>query len=380
MFGIGGLCKAYGSLVSKRHHHHHDNKHPSPNQPNPDQSDHKFKSTFKDLNDQSNERRATNGVDDHFRSNGEGMQGGDDPGSPNHRVNNYFTSSPCPSPLSRSSSPNNLSRNSSLSRSTSRRSRTPTPVVAAGRLLKSISRKNGNRTASPEGGSLSRSSSRNDSTTTVPAGGGGSLSRSVSNRKILTPIMYSNSTGLIKPPAIEKNLECTLEEFCFGSVKKIMITRDVITSNGQTVKEDEEMLTIKVKPGWKKGTKITFEGMGNETPGTDPADIIFVIGEKRHPLFRREGDDLELGVEIPLVKALTGCNISVPLLGGEKMNLMMDDIIQPGYEKIIAGQGMPKPNEEGNRGNLIIKFLVQFPTELTDEQRANVLQILQDSC
>lgn len=140
------------------------------------------------------------------------------------------------------------------------------------------------------------------------------------------------------------------------------------------------MLTIKVKPGWRKGTKITFEGMGNETPGTHPADITFVIAEKQHPLFTREGDDLELVIELPLVKALTGCTLSIPLLGGEHMSLTMDDIICPGYQKIIAGQGMPLPKEQGKRGNLVIKFLVEFPQELTDEQRSDVYSILKDSC
>lgn len=140
------------------------------------------------------------------------------------------------------------------------------------------------------------------------------------------------------------------------------------------------MLTIKVKPGWKKGTKVTFEGMGDERPGTYPADITFLIAEKRHPLFRREGDDLELAVEIPLVKALTGCTLSVPILGGEKMTLMIEDIIYPGFEKIIAGQGMSVSKEGGRRGNLKIIFLIEFPTDLTDEQRSDAFSILQNSC
>lgn len=143
---------------------------------------------------------------------------------------------------------------------------------------------------------------------------------------------------------------------------------------------EEEVLTIKVKPGWTKGTKITFEGKGNERPGTSQGDVIFVIAEKKHPLFRRDGDNLELAVEIPLVKALTGCTISIPLLGGEKMSVTIDDIVCPGYEKIIAGQGMPIPKEKGNRGNLIVTFLVAFPTEIAEEQRSDVMRILQDCC
>lgn len=137
--------------------------------------------------------------------------------------------------------------------------------------------------------------------------------------------------------------------------------------------QEEELLTINVQPGWTKGTKITFEGKGNERPGAYREDIIFIISEKRHQLFRREGDDLELGVEIPLVKALTGCTILVPLLGREHMNLTLDNIIHPGYEKIIPDQGMPISREPGTRGNLKITFLVEFPTELTASQRSERL-------
>ncbi|AES72629.1 DNAJ family B protein, putative [Medicago truncatula] len=33
----------------------------------------------------------------------------------------------------------------------------------------------------------------------------------------------------------------------------------------KSVVQEEELLTINVQPGWKKGTKIKFEGKGNET-------------------------------------------------------------------------------------------------------------------
>ncbi|XP_059435137.1 uncharacterized protein LOC132168078 [Corylus avellana] len=155
-------------------------------------------------------------------------------------------------------------------------------------------------------------------------------------RRSTTPIIFSQSTARRKPPAVEKKLKCTLEELSEGCVKKIMITRDVITNNGIIIQE-EEIVKIKVKPGWREGTKVTFEGKGDEKPGYLPADIIFSIDEKTHPLFRRKGDDLEIGIEIPLVKALTGCSVPVPLLGGEKMTLSFDDIIYPGFRKLMRG-------------------------------------------
>ncbi|CAN6720921.1 unnamed protein product [Malus baccata var. baccata] len=255
------------------------------------------------------------------------------------------------------------------SKSSSRKSRTPSPS-----LKKTKSRKSWPDSAVPSPATPTTPGCTTKSADCTPAHP--FLSKSES-RKSPAPIMFSNSSGMLKPPAIEKQLECTLEELCFGCQKKMKVTRAIVKDTGQLAQEDE-LVTIQVEPGWKKGTKITFEGLGNERRGAYPADIIFVISEKRHPLFRREGDDLELALEIPLVEALTGCIISIPLLGGDQMKLTIDDIIYPGYEKIISGQGMAVSKDEGKRGNLKVTFLVDFPTALTHEQRLDVQTILED--
>ncbi|KAK9214356.1 hypothetical protein WN944_006345 [Citrus x changshan-huyou] len=213
------------------------------------------------------------------------------------------------------------------------------------------------------------------SETTMESTADPSLSRNMSRRG---PIIFSQTTAARrKPPPVERKLTCTLEELCEGSVKKITINREIVSDDGK-IYQEEETLRVKLKPGWKKGTKITFEGKGDRKPGYLPADIVFSIDEKRHPLFRRTGDDLEIGVEIPLVQALTGCSLAVPLLGKEKMNLSFDEIIYPDFEKVIQGQGMPKPKEEGKRGDLRIRFLVEFPTNLSNAQRHEAYTILQD--
>ncbi|KAG2703668.1 hypothetical protein I3760_06G148600 [Carya illinoinensis] len=287
---------------------------------------------------------------------------------------------------------------SSFSRSGSRRrSKTPTPSP------RSSTNNSSRRCTTPQSRSTSSSTRRGSSQTEFPTFSRNasrrsnseteasllenmssletekppSLSRNTSRRSSSTPIIFSQSTAKRKPPPVEKKLHCTLEELCQGCLKMIKITRDAINNDGMIIQE-EEILKIQVKPGWRKGTKVTFEGKGDEKPGYLPADIIFMIDEGRHPLFKREGDDLEIGVEIPLVSALTGCSIPIPLLGGEKMTLSFDDIIYPGYEKIIPGQGMPYLKDQGRRGDLRIKFLVEFPIDLGDEQRAEAYRILQE--
>ncbi|OIV96231.1 hypothetical protein TanjilG_14908 [Lupinus angustifolius] len=195
-----------------------------------------------------------------------------------------------------------------------------------------------------------------------------SLSSNLS-RRATTPIIFSQTTARRKPPEVEKKLFCSLEDLCFGCTKKIKVTRDVIKYPG-VILQEEEILKIEIQPGWRKGTKITFEGKGDEKPGFLPGDIVFVIDEKKHPLYTRNGNNLEIGVEIPLADALTGCSIPIPLLGGKNMTLLLDNIvIYHGYEKVIEGQGMPIPKSKGTRGDLLVKFLIHFPTHLSDEQR-----------
>ncbi|XP_053953129.1 dnaJ protein homolog 1 isoform X1 [Anastrepha ludens] len=64
-------------------------------------------------------------------------------------------------------------------------------------------------------------------------------------------------------PPIEHNLYVSLEEVDKGCVKKMKISRMSIASGQQ--RKEEKVLNITVKPGWKAGTKITFQKEGDQT-------------------------------------------------------------------------------------------------------------------
>lgn len=184
-----------------------------------------------------------------------------------------------------------------------------------------------------------------------------------------------SSAGPHKDPPIESKLKCTLEELYNGAVRKMKISRDVLNGSGKTV-TIQEVLSVEIKPGWKKGTKITFPEKGNEQLGVVAADLVFVIDERPHDLFKREGNDLLLVQKIGLVEALTGFSITIPTLSGKQLNLTFNDIIYPGYEKIIPKEGMPIAKEHGRKGNFRIKFEIRFPSKLSPEQKAGIKRIL----
>lgn len=103
----------------------------------------------------------------------------------------------------------------------------------------------------------------------------------------------------IQDPPVEHDLYVTLEEINSGCVKKMKISRRVMQPDG-TPKKEDKYVSISVKPGWKSGTKVTFQKEGDQTKGQIPSDIVFIIRDKPHPLFRREGSDLRYTARLTL--------------------------------------------------------------------------------
>lgn len=120
---------------------------------------------------------------------------------------------------------------------------------------------------------------------------------------------------------------------------------------------ETEILSIVVKPGWKKGTKITFPDKGNQQPNQLPADLVFVIDEKPHNLYKRDSNDLIVNQRVSLAEALGGTTVNITTLDGRSLSIPVSDIVSPGYELLVAKEGMPIAKEPGNRGNLRLSSL-----------------------
>ncbi|XP_024992251.1 dnaJ homolog subfamily B member 13-like [Cynara cardunculus var. scolymus] len=182
-------------------------------------------------------------------------------------------------------------------------------------------------------------------------------------------------SGTRKDSPIERSLPCTLEELYKGTTKKMKISRDIADISGKTMTV-EEILNINIKPGWKKGTKITFPEKGNEQPNMIPADLVFVIDEKPHTTFTRDGNDLVLTRRISLAEALAGCTVYLTTLDGRNLTIPVNNVIHPEYEEVVPREGMPNSKDPTKRGNLRIKFNIKFPSRLTATQKSKIKELL----
>ncbi|EYU35894.1 hypothetical protein ABFS82_09G033000 [Erythranthe guttata] len=182
-------------------------------------------------------------------------------------------------------------------------------------------------------------------------------------------------SGSRKAAPVENALMCSLEELYSGSTRKMKISRNVIDSHGK-LRVLEEILTIDIKPGWKKGTKITFPEKGNEEPGVIPADLIFVVDEKPHPIYTRDGNDLLVKQEITLLESLTGKTLELTTLDGRNITVPLTEIIKPGHEIAVPNEGMPVSKEPRKKGTLRIQIDVRYPKRLTDSQKYDLRRVL----
>ena len=79
-----------------------------------------------------------------------------------------------------------------------------------------------------------------------------------------------------------------------------------------------------------------------------------------------------------MLEALTGFKLEVKSLEKDKViSVQVDEVIQPGQNKAIPGEGMPIKGRPGHFGNLVVIFDVTFPEHLNMEMK-EYLKILLD--
>lgn len=114
-------------------------------------------------------------------------------------------------------------------------------------------------------------------------------------------------------PPVTHDLRVSLDEVFTGCTKKMKISRKRLNPDGRTTRTEDKILTMEVKKGWKEGTKITFPREGDETPTNIPADVVFVVKDKPHPVYKRDGSDIIYSAKITLREVRWGLILRVSL-------------------------------------------------------------------
>ncbi|NXY79120.1 DJB13 protein, partial [Glareola pratincola] len=190
--------------------------------------------------------------------------------------------------------------------------------------------------------------------------------------ELILPFGGLRGRGAMKQdPPIVRDLYLSLEDLFYGCTKKIKISRRVINEDGQTSTIRDKILTIDVQPGWKQGTRITFEKEGDQGPNVIPADITFIVQEKLHP---RAGHWLKLEEETcpkkPAPKrAWSSAHRGSVRWPHVRLIQPLPLLCSPKYCKVVPGEGMPLFQDPRRKGDLHIYFNICFPKKLTSDKK-----------
>lgn len=129
-----------------------------------------------------------------------------------------------------------------------------------------------------------------------------------------------------------------------------------------------ETILLNIPPGIPNGHKVCIPARGNTIPnsGGRRGNVNLEINVQEHPMFRREGEaDLLVEHRVSLKDALCGFAFEMVHLNGRsyKFNCKPCSITSSANEiKVMPGLGYTE------RGALKIRFSVDLPTSLTQEQ------------
>lgn len=185
---------------------------------------------------------------------------------------------------------------------------------------------------------------------------------------------YEDSPRALEDAVIELNL--SLEELASGLKKKLRINRTIYGANQEQTRKDNSTVTVNIPPGCKSGTQFRFEKAGDVRNGISQ-DVVFVVKEKPHSFYTRKGSDLETVLTLRLDVALCGAKITLPsIITSEPSHVaQIREPISPSFVYTFYGAGMPNP-KTGQRGNIIVKFNIQFPKSISHDQKEHLKPLL----
>jgi DnaJ-class molecular chaperone len=120
-----------------------------------------------------------------------------------------------------------------------------------------------------------------------------------------------------------------------------------------------ETITVTIPQGLPDGARMRLRGQGLPGTGGGPAgDLLLEVNVEPHPVFRRDGDTLELTLPVTLAEAIEGAKVDVPTPWGT-IALRIPPGTSGGRKLRAAGMGVRHAN--GAKGDLIAEVQIMLP-------------------
>ena len=138
------------------------------------------------------------------------------------------------------------------------------------------------------------------------------------------------------------------------------------TCRGKGVLRREEEISIIIPVGIRDGEMIRMTGMGEAVSKGTTGDLYIKINVISHPVFKRDGNDLVMNLNLKLSDALLGTKYPIQTLDGEIEVTIPEGV---SINEILRVRGKGVPTGKNKRGDMLIKLNIKLPSKVSRKSR-----------
>jgi DnaJ-class molecular chaperone len=127
-------------------------------------------------------------------------------------------------------------------------------------------------------------------------------------------------------------------------------------------------IELAIPAGVRDGQTLRLRGKGRPGIGEGPpGDALVEIAVRPHPVFTRDGDDIELELPVSFDEAVLGARVEVPTLTG-RVSMTVPKGASSGHRLRLKGRGIAPAR--GTPGDLYVRLRIVLPARIDAEMEA----------
>lgn len=138
------------------------------------------------------------------------------------------------------------------------------------------------------------------------------------------------------------------------------------TCRGKGVLRREEEVSIVIPAGIRDGEMIRMTGYGEAVSRGVTGDLYVKVNVVPHPVFKRDGHNLVMNLNLKLSDALLGAEYPIETLDGEIKVTIPEGV---SINEILRVRGKGVPMSKNKRGDLLIKLNIKMPSKISRKSR-----------
>ncbi len=155
---------------------------------------------------------------------------------------------------------------------------------------------------------------------------------------------------------------------------KVSFTEAALGANKQIHLADGSAVSVRIPKAIESGQTIRLKGKGHPGQNGGPAgDALIEVQVAPHPVFRRDGLDIEVTLPITLYEAVLGGKVEVPTLHGA-VGLKVPAGTNSGKVLRLKGRGVEKGRKKGDQ---LVRLQIHLP-EKPDARLKAFMQEMQE--